>query len=368
MANDPALASAIAAGDAQAVARLLAKTPALALGWKPIMDAAFAGHAPVVAVLLDAGADPNVVSPNSHRHRPLVRASEWKSTIPRTAGHRAVVELLLQRGADPALPGGMHRWTPLAHAAMSDEAGLVAVLREGRRLNLQHAAMLLEERQVKKLLARDGSDADERDQVNRNALHYLAASGLFRRLGSQPALRIASDLCAAGADVHAAQTNISEIGFDATPLWWSVSFQEHPALAEYLLSQGASPQPGWFAATFNGNVGILDLLLAHGAVIDARVDGRTALHDLLRYRRPRCVPWLLDHGADANAATASGDRPLHFAVTSGARPETVAALLDAGADPALRNAAGATAASLAGLKGNAKVLDLLRAPRARRKR
>ena len=129
MANDPALASAIAAGDAKAVARLLAKTPALALGWKPIMDAAFAGHAPVVAVLLDAGADPNVVSPNSHRHRPLVRASEWKSTIPRTAGHRAVVELLLQRGADPAL----------RNAAGATAAGLAGLKGNAKVLDLLRA-------------------------------------------------------------------------------------------------------------------------------------------------------------------------------------------------------------------------------------
>ena len=76
---------------------------AAAVDWKPVMDAAFAGDAAGVARQLARGVPVDVRSPNSHRHTPLVRAVEWKKSIPRTVGHRAVAEVLLAAGANPHL-------------------------------------------------------------------------------------------------------------------------------------------------------------------------------------------------------------------------------------------------------------------------
>ena len=47
------------------------------------MTAAFTGSTEIVRLLVEHGADPNVISRNNHRHRPLHRVLEHKKTIPR---------------------------------------------------------------------------------------------------------------------------------------------------------------------------------------------------------------------------------------------------------------------------------------------
>lgn len=315
--------------------------------WKPIMDAAFAGDATRVAALLAGGAQVNVRSPNSHRHTPLVRAVEWKKTIPRTAGHRAVAEVLLAAGADPHITGGVHRWTPLAHALMGDEAGLVPLLAPHGPHDLAHKAMQYDAKGVRAALRRKGADVDVRDEVGRTPLHYLAASGLHRRQGSVQALAVADLLLEAGANVNAAQANLVEDGWRATPLWWAVGWQDHHALAERLLQAGADPQPAIFSAAFDGDEQMLVLLLTHGASVEHRVQGHTVLMDLMRFKRPRHVAFLLARGADATATDAAGDTALHFGVRTGVRGDVLQLLMAHGANPEQPNAAGVTPRALA---------------------
>lgn len=369
-----AVAAAVAAGGGTAgtralaeVARLAAAHPQAARGWKPIMDAAFAGSAAVVGVLLDAGADPDVVSANGHRHTPLVRACEWKRTLPRHAGHRAVVELLLARGADASRAGGVHRWTPFAHAAMGDEAGLVDALAESAPADLRHAAIACDVAAVRRHLRRTAADA--RDAVGRNALHYVAASGLFRRLGSGPAIAVADLLLAAGADVDAAQSNLVEDGFVARPIWWALGWHGHAALVERLLAAGASGQEAVFAGIHRGEFALLERLLAHGVSLDHRVHGLTPLHELLKWNRPgRAVAWLLAHGADANARGPGGATPLHFAADAGVRADVVALLREHGARADVRDDLGRLPQDVARARGRERLLEALAVPASRARR
>ncbi len=316
--------------------------------WKPIMDAAFSGDGARVLLQLSRGVPVDVRSPNAPRHTPLVRAVEWKKTIPRTAGHHAVADVLLAAGANPRLTGGVHRWTPLAHALMGDEADLVPLLLPHGPHDLAHTAMAYDTHGVRVALRSKSTIVDARDEVGRTALHYLAASGLHRRRGSAAALAIAALLLDAGADPNAAQTNLIEDGWVATPLWWAVGWQEHRALAERLLAAGADPQAGFFAAAFDGDQEMLALLLDHGARVEHRVDGRTVLMDLMRFKRPRHVAFLLARGADARAVDANGETALHAGVRTGVRADVLALLMAAGADPEKANAAGETPRSLAG--------------------
>jgi ankyrin repeat protein len=328
---------------------------ATAVDWKPIMDAAFAGDAAGVARQLAGGVPVDVRSPNSHRHTPLVRAVEWKKSIPRTAGHHAVAEVLLAAGANPHLTGGVHRWTPLAHALMGDEAELVPLLLPQGPHDLAHLAMAYDVKGVRAALRRKATVVDARDEVGRTALHYLGASGLHRRQGSVEALAIAGLLLDAGADPNAAQSNLVEDGWVATPLWWAVGWQDHRALAERLLAAGADAQPGFFAAAFDGDADMLALLLDHGACVAHRVQGRAVLMDLMRFKRPRHVAFLLARGADARATDADGDTALHAGVRSGVRPDVLALLIAHGADPDQANAAGETPRSLAKALGRVLV-------------
>src|SRR5262249_16701022 len=89
------LANSSLKGDLPAIKRLLVSDKSLAEDWRGIMNASFAGHADIVAELLRAGANPNILSPTNHHFRPLHRAIEHKKTIAKTPGHVKVVELLV---------------------------------------------------------------------------------------------------------------------------------------------------------------------------------------------------------------------------------------------------------------------------------
>ena len=65
------------------------------LDWKLLHNACWEGDAAKVAVLLEAGADPNRVAPTGWRQRPLHRTLEFRITHPKHGGHVAVVEALL---------------------------------------------------------------------------------------------------------------------------------------------------------------------------------------------------------------------------------------------------------------------------------
>ena len=80
-------------------------------------------------------------------------------------------------------------------------------------------------------------------------------------------------------------------------------------------------------------------------------NGVTALHHAVRFRSPAAVKTLIEHGADVNCVCRrNGSTPLHRAVTQTGAPGTagrgrqaeqiVRLLLDAGADPAIRNKSG----------------------------
>lgn len=359
-AGHHALCRAIAKGDEATLRTAIDGDPASAGHWKPIMDAAFAGKAALLRILLAAGADPNVVSGTGSRHTPLTRLVQHHSTIPKRAGHEETLLALLESGADPNLAAGPHEFEPLAYAAVAPAQNFIDLLRaNGASVGIHLAAALLDRAAVARLL-RKKARANEGDRRGRNPLDYVALSGLWKIHGSERALACAEALLDAGANVDGGEQIVegSEV-FHATPLWRALSWQQHYALAELLLERGAAPNPAVFAVTFLGEQRGMDLLDRYGADWEQRFNSRTPLMDLMHFRRPAGSAWLIARGVDVNAVDDDGRTALHYAAMQGVRPDYVRELLDAGAVPDVRDGAGATPLDYAQRKGRSKLIGLL---------
>jgi ankyrin repeat protein len=114
------------------------------------------------------------------------------------------------------------------------------------------------------------------------------------------------------------------------------------------------------AATAKGHSDIVELLLMHGAEVNAQdKQGLTPLHYATLVNNPDAVKTLLDHAANANAKDNNvGDTPLIMAVAKGYEG-VVKLLLENGANVNLADNQG-TPLAWAMRTGHADIADLIR--------
>jgi len=337
VALEKQLTEAARSGDLDAVEAMVKEDPDAAVNWQPIMTAAFEGNSEVVKFLIENGADPNVMSRNNHRHRPLHRVLEHKKTIPKGPHHVETVRLLLEHGARVDLRGGHSRMTAPCLAAVGGEIQFLPVIREYiEDWDIFTCAALGEADRVGKLLDGDGGLVDAVDENRWRPLNYCAAS------------RAGRDDAALAARLEEILALLLERGAEVNrpppPLTSAIG---NPSMMRALLEAGAKPDPGMVSALWSVDYDSVELLLEAGADIRHPAVDDT-LSELVQYGTYKMARFLIDRGANVNGVDDHrGRTALHWAAVRGARKDFVQYLFDQGADPSIEDLEGATALDIA---------------------
>ena len=352
--------------------RFTALTGAMGEGEGGIVSQPPHAHAMALAtLLLDAGADPNdaqglyntIFRPHNGWLRLLLDRGltaaariNWKTdnqvgTLDFMLGHAATkgfterVELLLRHGADP---GGVNYYDGRTHHenALLNGFGEIAdmLVRAGAK-----PAELSPENRFR-AACMNGDEAAARAALEHapDSLNDASALPAAASLGNIAALRCMLNL---GADPNATAG-------DGTTALHQAAWHDQRAAAELLIAHGSRPRrdanhestpAGW--ADHAGHAAMRDYLLDHCP------DGL----DLISFGRIAALRrYLAEHPGFATDTLTGGGTPLHHLRDDIDHLEqVVAALLEARADPAVRDAKGETPRESAVRRGEAAVAALL---------
>lgn len=353
-----------------------------------LMSAARSGNAVVVQALLDAGADTEARD-GFYGETALIRAA--------VGNHAGAVNLLAASGADVDAPSteidypsrragqsvlGLGHWTPIMYAARENalEAGR-ALIEAGADLDLQDPdgatalviAIINAHHEFARMLIDAGADPNIGDNEAGMAALYAAVD--MHRLavghgrGTPPPVGLLTAVDTARA--------LLEHGADPNQALRKAILTRTHTMGDSALGEGAKPL---LRAAKSGDIEMVRLLVEYGAdAFAAMPNGTTALHFVagLGWRdgspiapsydqgteeeAVETIDYLLELGLDINAQNEGGDTPLHSAVSGRKSAMIVARLLERGADPAIENMRGQTAAALAEARSTEAIAALVSA-------
>ena len=199
---------------------------------------------------------------------------------------------------------------------------------------------------------RDAVVADQLDDVRDRlrsdralvSAEFTTGRGIAQAIHHWRSVAVAGLLLDVGADIDA-QTSVHSNG--ETPLAMKLRFGSE-ADVRFLLERGADPNRGPIKFMPSASMpALVALLLEHGWNINEGDGQRTLLHHDANHGHGKKVRVLLDFGADPNVRDAAGRAPLHLVAARGTGREAIRALVGAGADVEACDAAGRTPLALA---------------------
>lgn len=182
---------------------------------------------------------------------------------------------------------------------------------------------------------------EARDERGRTWLHLCCATPG----DAADSIRTADLLLALGLGLEDAAFTEGE--WRATPLWFSIAWGKNYPLAEHLLKLGALPRYSLFAAIWNNDSATIQLLLAYGADIDQdSAPGESPLMGAVAWSRFGPAATLLEAGADPDLRNPKGETALHMMLKKASAVEHFRLFARHGARGDIPDANGRTAAEL----------------------
>jgi len=200
----------------------------------------------------------------------------------------------------------------------------------------------------------DASLLKARGHGDRNLLHLACAVRTTSHRSRGLQIRLAALLLDRGLPID------EPYGRDAcTPLFEAVARARSVELVQFLLERGAdvnaAPGGGLFAAAWWQDLDMLDVLIDAGADMEVVV-GVTPFLASLSWGRLDAAKHLVERGADVNVQDAKGRTALHLALEKEYDPALLTWLVRHGATPDLEDAGGVSARLKASRKRDRRYL------------
>ena len=146
------------------------------------------------------------------------------------------------------------------------------------------------------------------DPKGRTALHIACAvDPKGKALGEKDGTRTAAALLAAGAALDAFVPMPADEGdFRANPLWYAASRGRNLPLVRFLLKQGADPSYSLWTAVFSNDAALMRALLAAKPRLNLVSHGETPIFYAARLKRLAVLPLLIEAGADPSIKDPQG--------------------------------------------------------------
>jgi len=241
------------------------------------------------------------------------------------AGHAEVVRLLTEHGADPNSDNTPQHWTPLLIAlAYGHDRVACYLLAHGARRDIFAAAALGDQAAVEALAATDPGLVRAKGPDGAEPLHFARTVALAQWLldhGADPRAR---------DEIH-----------ENTPARWAAADSRRQDVAR-LLAKFDAETDIFLACALGETERVRDLLEVFPALANSRGRPRdllgsgTPLHVAAERGQADVAELLLSYGADPNARSAYGHFPLHSAAMRG-QIAVVECLLAYGARPDVRD-------------------------------